>query len=65
VTDDPRWEMLAEGRLSPAEVECLRADYPTKAGQALFELYRPFDADEQERLFEAVRATVRADAASR
>jgi hypothetical protein len=61
--DDPRWRALAKGRLSEAEEEKLRADYPSEEGRALYEIYRPFDADEKRRLLEGVQARVRAERA--
>jgi hypothetical protein len=59
--DDPRWSALTLGRLSEEEVAALRAEAEqSEDGRALYELYRPLDLEEKERIFAAVAARVRA-----
>jgi hypothetical protein len=59
-------EKLARGELSADEVSALRTEAESSEGGALdFELYRPLDADEKARIFESVRARVRAEAGRR
>lgn len=56
---DLPWEKLADGELSAAEEAALRATAEqSEMGRKLFEIYRPFDADEKQRVFGAVRARV-------
>lgn len=53
---DERWLKLATGRLSPAERDALREEaMKTAEGKALYELYRPLDDGERERLYLAVQ----------
>jgi len=64
--DDPRWRALVLGRLSEEEEAALRAEAEqSEDGRALYELYRPFDLEEKERLFQAVAAFVRANQRAR
>lgn len=52
---DERWRRLAAGHLSPAEHDALREEaMKTDEGRALYELYRPLDESERERLYGAV-----------
>lgn len=61
---DPRWRALAEGRLSPEEIESLRDEAEqSDEGRLLWEMYRPFDEEEQQRVLDAVRARVREEKA--
>jgi hypothetical protein len=58
---DPRWAELAMGSLSEDDAEDLR-----RASPDLYEIYRPFDGDEHERLVTAIagRLAARAPASS-
>jgi hypothetical protein len=51
VTVQARWAALAMGALSGEEAEALR-----RASPELYEMYRPFDAAEDERLLAAIAA---------
>jgi hypothetical protein len=58
--NDLPWEKLADGELSATEEAALRATAErSEEGRKLFEQYRPFDADEKQQIFDAVRARVR------
>ena len=63
---DARWRALADGTLSEADVAALREEAGrSEEGRTLFELYRPFDPNEKQRLFERVRTCVHEDARRR
>jgi hypothetical protein len=48
---DPRWQALAEGRLSDSERAALEVEaMQTEEGRGLWEMYRPFNAEEDARL---------------
>lgn len=65
-TLDPRWAALAEGTLGEAEREALRVVAEQDAEtRALWELYRPFSMEEDERLVDGVRRKLREDRARR
>jgi hypothetical protein len=64
--EDLPWEKLAAGELSAEEEAALRATAEqSEEGRRLFELYRPFDGDEKQRLFGAVRVGIQGDSARR
>lgn len=53
---DPRFRALAEGTLSDEETAALKAEADqTEEGRLLWEMYRPFDAEEEQRLFDTFR----------
>ncbi|MFT3773440.1 MAG: hypothetical protein QM820_49320 [Minicystis sp.] len=53
---DPRWRALAESRLSADEVTALQSEAEqTDEGRLLWEIYRPFDAAEKQRVHAGVR----------
>lgn len=59
---DPRWRSLAEGRLSEEEAAALKEEaYRTDEGRYLWDVYRPFDPDEEARVRAGVHERVRQD----
>lgn len=64
--DDPRWRALLLGRLSEEEEAALRAEAEqSEDGRALYELYRPLDAEEKARILAGVSERRRAEKSAR
>jgi hypothetical protein len=57
---DPRWRALAERSLAPDQVEALRQEAElSDEGRLYWELYRPFEAEEERRIVDGARERVR------
>ncbi len=65
-TEGSPWERLAAGQLTAEEQAALQADAEkSEEGRALFQLYRPFDEGEKQRMFDGVRTLVQSEARRR
>jgi hypothetical protein len=59
--DDPRWRALSCGELAEDQKATLYEEaMASPEGQALWELFRPFDEEERKRIFQRVRAVLQA-----